>query len=174
MRQKDIEKAITNALLELMKTEEYSKISITDIVEKAGLSRVTYYRHFNSKEEILIRFFEEAKAKFAENNKIVGPDTNELMILNLFIYFKSNMEVNKCLVKANLDMEILKFLSNEFLEMLPEKIDKYFAYFVAGALFNVFIHWLENDCKDSIEQVSRPFIDMDKALSNYRSEQKEQ
>lgn len=98
MRQKDIENAITNALLELMKTEDYDKISITDIVNKAGLSRVTYYRHFNSKEDILIRFFDNAKSKFLEMNKVSGPDTNELVILNLFIYFKSNMEVNKCLV----------------------------------------------------------------------------
>ena len=172
MRQKDIENAITNALLELMKTEDYDKISITDIVNKAGLSRVTYYRHFNSKEDILIRFFDNAKSKFLEMNKVSGPDTNELVILNLFIYFKSNMEVNKCLVKANLDMEILKFLSNEFLEVLPQKVDKYFAYFVAGALFNVSIHWLENDCKDGIDQVTKPFIDLDKAFTSYREANK--
>ncbi len=167
MKQKEIENAITNALLELMKEEDYEKISITDIVNKAGLSRVTYYRHFNSKEDILIRFFNNAKTRFLEINKAAGPTSNESMILSLFIYFKSNMEVNKTIVKAKLDSELLKFLSSEFLDNLPTKIDKYSAYFVAGALFNVCIHWLENDCKDSIEEVSRPFINIEKAISAY-------
>ena len=81
------------------------------------------------------------------------------------MFFKANIKANKCLRKAGLESELLKFLSNEFLENLPVKLDKYVAYFVAGAIYNVLINWLDNDCKDSIDVVSKPFIDTQMALA---------
>lgn len=162
---RDIPEKITNALLELMKEKDYDSISITDIVEKAGLSRVTYYRHFNSKEDIIKRYFQLTKEKFVK--QAVGnsmAENNEFMVLALFMFFKSNMEANKALRKSHLDKMLLDYLTYEFMESLPVKLDKYFAIFLAGALFNVLVHWLDNDCKDSIEEASRPFIQLQDAL----------
>ena len=165
---KNVTGAITNALLELMKTEEYEKISITDIVAKAGLSRVTYYRHFSSKEDVLIRYFKDTKERFLAQNSFSGPINNEIMVLNLFIFFKTNMEANKAIRNAHLETELLNFLSKEFTDHLPVKLDRYFALFIAGALFNVLIHWLDNDCKDPIDEVTKPFIEIPEAVTVYR------
>ena len=166
MKQNDIDNKITNALLSLMEEQDYKNISVTDIVNKAGLSRVTYYRHFNNKEEIIIRFFELTKNRFKDQLNISAGENvnNELVILALFLFFKANLKANQCLRKAGLDGELLKFLSTEFLENLPVQLDKFYAYFVAGALYNVLINWLDNDCKDSIEEVSKPFIEVQNAL----------
>ncbi len=167
MKKNEIDTKITNALLALMEEKEYKDISITDIVNKAGLSRVTYYRHFNGKEEIVIKYFEMTKNRFVEQSRVKDLETErnyEVIILSLFLFFKANIKANKCLRKAGLDAELLNFLSTEFLENLPIKLDKYVALFVAGALFNVLINWLDNDCKDSIEEVSRPFISIQNAL----------
>lgn len=166
MKQNDIDNKITNALLSLMEEQDYKNISVTDIVNKAGLSRVTYYRHFNNKEEIIIRFFELTKNRFKDQLNISAGENvnNELVILALFLFFKANLKANQCLRKAGLDGELLKFLSTEFLENLPVQLDKFYAYFVAGALYNVLIKWLDNDCKDSIEEVSKPFIEVQNAL----------
>lgn len=153
-----------------MEEKEYKDISITDIVNRAGLSRVTYYRHFNYKEDIILKYFEITKNRFAEQTRIheLESENYEVIILSLFLFFKANIKANKCLRKAGLDNELLKFLSTEFLDNLPVKLDKYVALFVAGALYNVLINWLDNDCKDSIEEVSRPFIDIQNALSNLK------
>ena len=45
---------ITDALIELMGEKAFSKISIRDIVERAGLTRQTFYHNFDSKEEVLL------------------------------------------------------------------------------------------------------------------------
>ncbi len=165
---KNVTAAITNALLDLMKTEDYNKISITDIVAKAGLSRVTYYRHFSSKEEVLVRYFKETKERFmAQNFFPKGEINNEIMVLNLFIFFKTNLEANKAIRNAHLETELLAFLSKEFTENLPVKLDRYYALFTAGALFNVLINWLDNDCKDPIDEVTKPFIEVPDALVAY-------
>ncbi len=172
MKKEEIDSRITNALISLMEEKDYNSISITDITTKAGLSRVTYYRHFETKEDVLIRFFEISKDKFMNqlksNNDLNAPETNEIAILSLFLFFKSNMRTNKCLRKAHLDMKLLDFLSTEFLKVLPVQFDKYVAYFMAGALFNIMINWLDNDCKDPIEDVSKPFLDVQKAIDSQK------
>ena len=172
MKHNEIDTKITNALISLMAEKDYDNIFITDIVNRAGLSRVTYYRHFNTKEDIILRYFEITKNKFMEQvtaNNLIEQKNNDIIILSLFLYFKANLTANKCLVKAGLDKELLAFLSSEFLDKLPIKLDKYTAYFIAGGLFNVLIRWLENDCKDSIDEVSKPFMDIQKAVDGQKS-----
>lgn len=48
---------ITEALFQLMNTMPYEKISIKELTEKAGVGRVTFYRHFESKDDIIIQYF---------------------------------------------------------------------------------------------------------------------
>lgn len=49
------QECLSDALLDLMKENDYSKISIKDICGAAGLSRQTFYQFFNSKDDV-IRF----------------------------------------------------------------------------------------------------------------------
>ncbi len=163
MKKNDAKTNIVNALIELMDEQDYDSITITDIVNRANVSRVTYYRYFKEKEDVVKCFFEITKNKFFSTVQIAKdglPEDNEVTILSLFLFFKANMKANKCIQKAGLEKELLDFLSTEFLDNLPVKLDEYLAYFVSGALFNVLIHWLDKDCKDSIEEVSRPFINI--------------
>ena len=46
---------IVTALLRLMETKSYQSISITDITNLAGVSRMAYYRNYKNKDEILIK-----------------------------------------------------------------------------------------------------------------------
>ena len=44
---------IIQSLFILMKTKDYSDITIQDITNKAGVNRSTYYRNFSCKENII-------------------------------------------------------------------------------------------------------------------------
>ena len=44
---------ITYALVSLLASKKLSDISVTDIVERAGVARASYYRNFSSKEDVL-------------------------------------------------------------------------------------------------------------------------
>ena len=50
---------IVTALIELMKIKPYASISITDITNRAGVSRMAYYRNYVSKDDILNKYMEE-------------------------------------------------------------------------------------------------------------------
>lgn len=48
-----IKEYIAEALLLLMNTKDYKDISISEITQKAGVNRSTYYRNFISKEDVV-------------------------------------------------------------------------------------------------------------------------
>lgn len=45
--------SITQALLELMKVKDFSSITVTDLTKRAGVGRVSFYRNFESKEDVI-------------------------------------------------------------------------------------------------------------------------
>lgn len=51
---------IESALVLLMNDREFSEISITDIIRRAGVSRSAYYRNYASKEDVLTNVFHKA------------------------------------------------------------------------------------------------------------------
>lgn len=48
-----LKECMADALLKLLQKKPLDEITISEITETANVARVTYYRHFHSKEEIL-------------------------------------------------------------------------------------------------------------------------
>ena len=42
-----------DALVNIMQQKAYDKISVSDIVKKAGVSRMTYYNYYGPKDELV-------------------------------------------------------------------------------------------------------------------------
>lgn len=60
-------KAIFNAFIELLKKKEFEKISITEIADVADINRVTIYKHFLDKYDLLDQCIDYNLASFLEN-----------------------------------------------------------------------------------------------------------
>ncbi len=48
-----LKECIADALIELMETTQLEKIKVQDITDRAGVGRVTYFRYFASKTDVL-------------------------------------------------------------------------------------------------------------------------
>ena len=91
---------IIEALIQLLKTKNYHDITITDIANKAGVARLTFYRNFKDKDDILLTrsyqlfeaYFEELKA----NNKLV---TIPAALHLSFNYWQRDAETLNLLIK---------------------------------------------------------------------------
>ena len=55
---------ITIALYYLMSKYDYDSITVTDICSKARVSRMSFYRYFNNKEDIFINYCDERFEEF--------------------------------------------------------------------------------------------------------------
>ena len=49
--------SVVEGLWELLEDKSFEKIIVSELVERAGIGRVTFYRNFSNKEEVLKRSF---------------------------------------------------------------------------------------------------------------------
>ena len=56
----------TGAMLELLKRKPFSDITVSDLVRKSGASRASFYRNYESKEQIVDEYLEEIFGRIIE------------------------------------------------------------------------------------------------------------
>ena len=76
-----------DALQQLMQKQDYNSISITDLTSRAGVSRMSYYRHYKSKDDILIdymyRIVREYAAEFSGSSFLSDFQSYEHILYSL-------------------------------------------------------------------------------------------
>lgn len=151
-------KYISEALIYLMKKKDYSSITNKDITDKAGLSHITIYRNFNSKDEIIKYYLDTITEDFIrESNITYSPNNFRDYIITLFTHLQKNKDIALLLYKANM----LHYLKDEFDKIFLAKAhnlnEEYHYSFVSGGLYNVYYYWIKNNYKETPEELSKIF-----------------
>ncbi len=69
---------LMNALMELMKEKDFDNLSVSDICDKAGVHRATFYKHFNDKLEFIRYCFENQLSSIEIDGLIKDPTPENL------------------------------------------------------------------------------------------------
>ena len=106
---------IADALIELMKKKDFSRITNKDITDRAGLSHITIYRNFNNKDEIIKYYLDEITDEFIESSKkekkmLYSPEHFTEYLITLFNHLDRNKNVGILLYKA----DMIHHLKDEF------------------------------------------------------------
>ena len=100
-------------LLKMLKKQSIDSIVISDLIEKSGVSRVSFYRNYASKEDILIqedrRLFTEWSKKYNEGNEDNHKDFNK----ELLDFYYSNKDFYLTIYNAGLKSIIIDTLISE-------------------------------------------------------------
>lgn len=154
---------IMQALFKLMSTNEYEKISVKDIVEKAGVGRATFYRYFKRKEDVLIYYFEHNAKTFIFSQRFFPrcKEDHIKTVTSVLTMFKENIEPFRLIRKARLEYIYLDYLNKNFSTTFENDYPNkgiYTPYLYSGMLFNVTMAWLDNDCKDTIDNLAEIIV----------------
>ncbi len=154
---------IVQALFKLMAAYEYDKISVTDIAEKAGVGRATFYRYFKRKEDIIIYYFEHHTKEFEFAQRFYPRCKNDYIkiVINVLTMFKQNKEPLLLLRKARLEYIYLGYLNKSFKMKFESEYNNknlYQPYLYSGMLFNVSMAWLDNDCEEDINYLAETIV----------------
>ena len=134
--------AISNSLMQLLKEKEYFKITIQDIVDRAKVSRMAFYRNFNDKDEIIKYYLDNITDNFIKSSKIIyDPNNFSTYIIKLFTHLENNKDIGILLYKANSQSE------------------EYHSAFLSGGLYNIYYYWIKNNCKETPKQLSAIFTE---------------
>ena len=100
-----VKECITAALLEMMREQTFQSITITSLIQKAGVGRMSFYRNFGNKEEILRQYLNQliiAWGKEAEK------DTSGNFEEVLFRHYYQHKELFSLLYRDGLSYLILQ------------------------------------------------------------------
>lgn len=158
---------MVTALMKLVQTKPLSSISISEITEYAGVSRMTYYRNYSSKEEIFKIYMDEIIQSFKQDVSVwvdKGFYNNYQNIVHCFEYFSRYKDFINCLISVGMGDMMLSALSHYVLDAyFKESSDMKFYYTLqayAGSLYNTYISWITNQAKESGEDMAQMIYDI--------------
>ncbi len=114
------------ALKALMTERPYTEIKITDVVKRAQIGRTTFYRCFETLDDVLRYKCDEAYSGCADHLKLSLLNDRlsniaHAFFLPFFKYWYTHFEIVELLIRANRD-DILK---QSFLKMVDDLRDEY-------------------------------------------------
>ncbi len=149
--------SVTQAFIELMGDKGFDKISITEICERAGISRNTFYKNFGTKENV----FKMVVLDFNKNvllRRLGNPFNKKAGIgwyQKFFAIIKDYSELFLAIVKSGYQYVYLTCV-NELLLGNPnlDKSIRYMRLMWNGAIQNAVMDWLNNGMRESPEQMA--------------------
>ena len=158
-----VKKAITDGYFNLLKQYQNDQISISMITKQAGVSRMAYYRNFESKNDIIQHFlemvFEEIKSQLSEECQFWSREYGNVF-LNVM---KKYREQFLLLDEAGFIGMVQTMFNDANIELAGDvkfdAVERYHLYFASGATLNGTMEWFRNDCKESLEEFYRVMLD---------------
>lgn len=150
-------KQITDTLLKLLQVKPIDEISISELCEKALVGRASFYRNFNSKEDILRLYIHSLIQRWATSSTQEDKSLSTLL-RSLFFHFESHLDFYKILNKRNL-LYLLKDVLIDIFGPKPEhsKEEAYARAYYVYALYGWIEVWFKRGMKETSEEIENMF-----------------
>lgn len=158
-------KQITDALLKLMEKYPYNEISVKQIVLEADLVRKTFYRNFDTKDDVLYSYIRSILIDYFD----VVNNAKSDVLTAIFAFAVNNKKLLLLLDKNDM-LYVVLLCMNEFIPSLKEQqnpernpfavlfegLDSdYLITLNTGGIWNVISLWVRRGMKDDPEDIKR-------------------
>lgn len=157
-----LKECLSDALIRLMRDNDFKKISIKDIVNAAGIGRATWFRNYTSKSEALTFKFIQAWNRWADEHAIAI--RNRFNPGNAKDFFQFNYEI-KHILQVVYDADMQSAVYDAFYQvMMPQHgadaKECYQVRFYSYGLFGLLDEWVRRGFKESPDEMVRIFYQM--------------
>ncbi|MFI3312985.1 MAG: TetR/AcrR family transcriptional regulator [Eubacteriales bacterium] len=155
---------MADALLILIKDTPYEQISITNITEKAGVSRLTFYRNFESKEDILRFHFDRVFSAYIASVQVDEFDL-EQALCQCFRFWQNLKSDIKVYLKNDLH-RVMYHPMEQYLNIVLSKGQYNNAFtqiqktFIVGGLFATMVSFTEEQSEQSPEEMASAVLEI--------------
>jgi len=104
---------IFDALMLLMDEKPYEKITVSDIADKAGIARPTFYRNFDDKDEVVLQYLNNSfNTELLSTEKVNKGDLPNNIVLTFDVTYmiKHQKNIKKILSTADVEARIYREL----------------------------------------------------------------
>lgn len=150
---------IAQAIVELLKTTSYDKLTISAIVKKAGVARMSFYKYYHNPYDALTDYMniiiqEYVKGSGSEHFEKIYMEYDHILYSLKFFdqYANYFLTLAKCQLHGILLDGVNRFMEENILPSNDLSLYKMYSY--AGGLLNTFLKWEEGGKKESAEEVA--------------------
>lgn len=151
------------ALMALWDQKHLSEITVTELAQKTGTSRMAFYRHFETKEQLIESYLDDLFRRYLTDIWKVRDLSVGNFSRMFFCYLKENDRLIRHICEDSLsDMLLNKF--DEYINVVlacrlhlydPERLDDAcLRHFIAGGLFKCLVEWTRDGMEEPAEQVA--------------------
>ncbi len=165
-----VRRSLAIALLKFMESTPFADISVTELTQKAGVSRMGYYRNYDSKLALLKDYLAQIEDDFPFIDLTAARETEFYAFLRQVFDYLSKFELStKILLNQGFEGLILETLLNSkiFVEYrkkqsltcqamtaLQDKSREYNLVFASGMLYHTYIHWVRQGQTETPQQLA--------------------
>jgi AcrR family transcriptional regulator len=157
--------------MKLLETKPLSDISVSEITSKAGVSRMTYYRNYQTKEEIFSSHLQDILEVYRQELQELNQKADHEVdfydyqnLLHCFVFFKQHEAFMQILFKSGMSYMLLRGINQYLLDTYYQNSHDMELYYqlqsFSGSLCNTFVAWLQRDTKESAEDVAKYLWDI--------------
>lgn len=156
-----VKREIKDAVMELMAEKRYMDITVTDIVTRAGVARASFYRNFNSINDVIDAISDELSEEMLEDISPVLPCYDERALREfLFNHFYRIARRQKQMKKIRFENISVIFTRTEDRVQQSASLfsgdtiqDKYFAVGKMGLINSVTKKWVDTGMQETPEEM---------------------
>jgi AcrR family transcriptional regulator len=153
-----VKKQITAALLALLKEKPLSDISVSELTNKAEINRVSFYRNYQSKEDILKEESDRLIKEWGmlyESNTESAPET---LFPSLFDFYRDHRDFYTTLYNAGMSSIMMETIIGT-IQITPEmqNLEAYMKSFWAYGIYGWLIEWIKRGMQESGKELSTLF-----------------
>lgn len=146
---------ITSSVLKLLREKPLQEISISEIVNEAAVGRTSFYRNFETKEDVIKRHLSYLIEQWDQEYKSTGNDSNPELYGSLFKHLKDNADFYLLLKERNL----MYLFLDVFMEKngpKPEDVNMwaYTKSFIAYGTYGWIEEWINRGMQESAETMA--------------------
>lgn len=156
---------LLDALIELLADKPVSAIPVAELTKKADVSRMTFYRNYESIEQILMDRLQEVIYEYQQSDPYItkGVPVNDAQYVMHFLNFmKDNGTFINCLLNSGMGDLILNAITDYELQKLQCKTDDISLnvkiHLFAGGLYNLYVYWACDEYQTSIQDLTDTIV----------------
>ena len=176
LRVKKTQRALMDSFLELLKTKNFSQITVQDLCDRAMVRRSTFYRHYSDKydllNQVLANFFNSLHESHLDNLLVKEPKTYFENIVRETLYFliENRDTIQSVFTIAYYD-EITRIVYNQLYKGVERQVNfdirhgirfnidlEVYMEFMAGGILRIIYAWLKEGQTRSVEDLTREVV----------------
>lgn len=150
------------ALIALWDKKPYERITVTELAEKAGVSRMAFYRNYESKDEIIAEHVRKLYTGYITELEREGRTLLVDYSIRFFMYIATNEHFMRKALAAGFDWVLLESIEDYVSSKAALRVmdvdmsrfeDTHLRRFVAGGYLNVLEKWLEGGMAETPQEM---------------------